>query len=76
MSDTTEKIKGKVEQAQGKIQQAVGKATGDKEVHAHGHLNETKGKVREAVVDAKSAVKKGVKDIKDDLKATDRKGDR
>jgi uncharacterized protein YjbJ (UPF0337 family) len=40
---------GKVDQAKGKVKQAVGALTGDKNLKAEGHVDETVGKVQAAV---------------------------
>ena len=40
---------GKIDQAKGKVKQAVGTLTGDDELKAEGHVDETVGKVEAAV---------------------------
>jgi uncharacterized protein YjbJ (UPF0337 family) len=41
--------KGEIDQAKGKVKQAVGTVTGDDDLKAEGHVDETVGKVEAAI---------------------------
>mgnify|MGYP001558549469 FL=1 len=58
MSSTTDKIAGTANQAIGKIKKGVGEATDNPKLKGEGQLQEAKGKVQEAVGDAKAVLKK------------------
>lgn len=57
MSSTTDKIKGKANQAGGAIKEEAGKLTGNRRVEAEGAAQKLKGKAQEAKGKAKDAVK-------------------
>ena len=58
MSSTTDKVKGTANEVIGKVKKGVGEATDDAELKGEGRLQEAKGKVQNAVGDAKAALKK------------------
>ena len=58
MSSTTDKIAGNANQAIGKIKKGVGEATDNPKLKVEGQIQEGKGKMQEAVGDAKAALKK------------------
>ena len=45
------------DKAKGRVKQAVGGATGDRELQAEGHVDETKGKAKGVVEDVKHGIK-------------------
>lgn len=46
----------KLDKAKGKLKAKAGRATGDKKLEAKGHLDQAKGKAKEAVNQVKKAV--------------------
>ncbi|RRV06875.1 CsbD family protein [Pseudomonas sp. v388] len=60
MSSTTDKIKGKANEAVGNIKQGVGEATDNSRLKGEGKAQEIKGEGQQAKGDAKDAIKKGV----------------
>lgn len=60
MSSTTDKIKGKANEAVGNIKQGVGEATDNARLKGEGKAQEIKGEGQQAKGDAKDAIKKGV----------------
>jgi uncharacterized protein YjbJ (UPF0337 family) len=57
MGSTTDKIKGKANEAMGNVKQAAGKATDDPRLHAEGVVQEGKGEAQQAAGKAKEFVK-------------------
>ncbi|EMG53131.1 CsbD family protein [Ochrobactrum sp. CDB2] len=60
MSSTTDKIKGKANQAGGAIKEEAGKLSGNRKVEAEGAAQKLKGKAQDAKGKAKDAVKSAV----------------
>jgi len=52
-----EQISGKADKLKGKMKQGIGKATNNPNLQGEGVVDETKGKVKEAYGDVKSAIK-------------------
>ena len=55
-----EHVKGAADKAKGAMKDAAGKLTGDKELQADGKMDKAKGGARQAMGDAKDAVKRGL----------------
>ena len=53
-----EHIKGAADKASGAVKEGIGKVTGDASLEAKGKLDKAKGEGREALGDAKDAMKK------------------
>lgn len=58
MSSTSDRVKGKVDQAAGKVKKEAGHAMGDNKLknegkaqQVKGHVTETKGKIKDALKD-------------------------
>ena len=51
-------VKGKIAETKGTIKKTIGRATNDPDMEAEGEVEETGGKLRGAVGDVKSAVRK------------------
>ena len=60
MSSTTDKIKGKANEAVGKGKQGAGEATNNDRMKGDGKLQETKGDAQQVKGKAKDSLKKGV----------------
>jgi uncharacterized protein YjbJ (UPF0337 family) len=60
MGSTSDKVKGKVNEAAGKVRQAIGRAADNQEEQVKGKIQETKGKAQVAKGEVKDAVKKVV----------------
>lgn len=60
MTSTTDKIKGKANEAVGKGKQGVGEATDNDRLKGEGKLQETKGEGQQVKGEAKDTLKKGV----------------
>ncbi len=56
-----------MDQAKGRIKQAAGDLTGDKDLKREGKVDETAGKAKEGLEDAKDKLGDGVDAIKDKL---------
>lgn len=57
MSSTSDKIAGAANKVAGSVKEAVGKTVGDKKLETEGEIQKGKGRVQEAVGNAKSNVK-------------------
>ena len=57
MGSTTDKIKGKANEAMGKVKQNLGEATGDERLEGEGAMQQVKGKGQKTMGDAKEAAK-------------------
>ncbi|WP_066768167.1 CsbD family protein [Candidatus Viadribacter manganicus] len=53
-----EHVKGAADKVSGAVKEGVGKATGDASLEAKGKIDTAKGQAREALGDAKDAMKK------------------
>lgn len=53
-----EHIKGAADKVSGAVKEGIGKATGDASLEAKGKIDKAKGEGREALGDAKDALKK------------------
>lgn len=60
MSSTSDKVKGKTNEALGKGKKGVGEATSDRKMKGEGKTQETKGKGQQVKGSAKDKVKKAV----------------
>lgn len=63
-----EHVKSAADKASGAIKDGVGKVTGDRGLQAEGKIDKAKGAAREAVGDAKDAMRNANKDTRDDLR--------
>ncbi len=52
-----DRIEGAAREAKGRVKQGVGKATGDEKLKAEGQIDETTGKVQNAVGGLKDSLK-------------------
>ncbi|WP_330456341.1 CsbD family protein [Streptomyces sp. NBC_00820] len=59
---TSKRIKAKAEQTKGKIKEETGRALGNEEMTAKGHVEKSKGDLREAGEKAKGSARKA-KDV-------------
>lgn len=60
MGSTSDKVKGKANEAAGNIKQGVGKLVGSERMQAEGKAQELKGEGQQAIGKAKDAIKDGV----------------
>lgn len=56
---------GTADQAKGRVKQAAGSLTGDEELEREGEVDETSGKVKSKIDDAKDAAHDAVDSVKD-----------
>lgn len=54
---TDDKVENAAEKTSGKIKESVGGATGDKDLEAEGHKDQTKGSLKQAAENVKDAFK-------------------
>jgi uncharacterized protein YjbJ (UPF0337 family) len=55
---TDDKIDNKAEELRGKAKEKVGEATGDEELEAQGHADQTKGNLKQAAEKVKDAFRR------------------
>ncbi len=55
---TDDKIENTAEKTSGKIKESVGEATGNRDLEAEGHKDQTKGSLKQAAENVKDAFKK------------------
>jgi uncharacterized protein YjbJ (UPF0337 family) len=59
-----ENIRGEADKASGAMKDAAGKVTGNDKLRAEGAIDKAKGNLRDGVGNAKDAIRKGEKDMK------------
>jgi len=63
-------MSGETDKASGRVKQAAGDLTDDEELRREGQTDETAGKVKDAVDDAKQKVNEAVDAVKEKTKGT------
>jgi uncharacterized protein YjbJ (UPF0337 family) len=61
-------MSGETDQAKGRIKQAAGDLTGDDELRREGEQDETAGKVKDKIDDAKDKANEAIDNVKEKLR--------